>query len=310
MAWQGNGTETDPYLITNEVELNDIRNYAGFYFQLNNDIILVSDWTTIPAWNGFFNGGGHKITNFNCTNLSNHVGFIGSNSGILKVHNLEIHGGSIGLVTSSSYYCGYILAVQNGSYECIIQDCLVNGKYTPGGDRGAGAVGITQTTCSILRVVANCEKVNNGRGNGLVYRYSGSVDCTGSYYNSTLCSVTSSYGGETYLTTAEFAVESNFPGLDFVNTWKMTGTMPELRPDNLFYFSGTVKEEGAFVSRDLNFYTTATGEFIGSTTSSGGDGTYEFITTYNESTFIVCFDDEAGTKYNALIETDVYPIAV
>lgn len=71
--------------------------------------------------------------------------------------------------------------------------------------------------------------------------------------------------------------------------------------------SGVVTEEGEFVSRQLYFHKTADGECLGGTTSSGDDGSYHFYTTYSGSTYAVCLDDEAGTAYNGLIVTDVYP---
>ena len=72
--------------------------------------------------------------------------------------------------------------------------------------------------------------------------------------------------------------------------------------------TGIVSEKGAFVERNLNLHSTATGELLSSTTSSGLDGTYELGTSYSGSTYVVCFDDEAGVDYNGLIETDIYPV--
>jgi hypothetical protein len=74
--------------------------------------------------------------------------------------------------------------------------------------------------------------------------------------------------------------------------------------------SGVVREKGSFVSRDLRLHSTATGEVLASTTSSGVDGAYSFYTTYSGSTYVVCFDDDEGTVYNGLISTDVYPTVI
>jgi len=71
--------------------------------------------------------------------------------------------------------------------------------------------------------------------------------------------------------------------------------------------AGVVREKGSFVERTLHLHRSDTGEFMAKTTSSGIDGTYEFLTTYSGSTYVVCFDDVEGTQYNGLIETEVFP---
>lgn len=228
----GTGTVEDPYLIETEDQLNNIRDYSGYHFRLIDDIDLVSDWTPISSWAGIFDGNFHKITNFNCTNLSGHAGMIISNaSGSTVFKNLMLFGGSTGIVTTSADYCGYILVVQRNNLdsEVYIQNCLIVGKYTPGGDRGAGVVGITYNeNIHLNNVVAICTRVNNGRGNGLFYEYQGSADCAGSYYNETLCGASFSSGGEVPLTTTEFQDFANCPLLDR-DIWEHNGTYPVLK---------------------------------------------------------------------------------
>lgn len=71
--------------------------------------------------------------------------------------------------------------------------------------------------------------------------------------------------------------------------------------------SGVVREKGNFVSRNLNLHNTNTGDLLSTTTSSGTDGSYDLVTSYSGSSYVVCFDNPEGTVYNGLIETDVYP---
>ena len=73
----GAGTVNDPYIIEDETDLNDIRNYAVYntatqstiisgYFELNSLIILEEDWVQIPAtFVGHFEGNGNMIMGLN-----------------------------------------------------------------------------------------------------------------------------------------------------------------------------------------------------------------------------------------------------
>jgi hypothetical protein len=71
----------------------------------------------------------------------------------------------------------------------------------------------------------------------------------------------------------------------------------EFPANEIYYFSGYVKEVDTPVSREVYCYRRDTGELIGSTTSSG-DGYYYLPTTYSGEHFIVALDDDAGTQYN------------
>lgn len=256
----GSGTELDPYLILTQADLEDLQDYAGDYFILGADIAMTGNWTPLTNWGGHIDGCHHRITNFTSSNTLDSVGFVHTNSSTLPltIKRLEIHGSSTGIVTSSTKYCGYLLAIQAGTQPVLFEDILIVGKYTPGGDRGNAGIGIVQTSyCTARRVVVVGTRVNTGRGNSLVYRFSGTFYGDESYFNSTLCSTTVVYGSETPLTTAQFAVESNFPDLDFVNVWEhINSEYPTLqRPPVLAQWAEPYQlEQGFFLEHFVESY--------------------------------------------------------
>jgi len=74
-------------------------------------------------------------------------------------------------------------------------------------------------------------------------------------------------------------------------------------------FAGFVYEHGSPVVRTLYLYNRSDGSYIDTTTSSG-DGSYSFTTSYSGAHFVVCLDDEAGEDFNDLIFGNVFPITV
>ena len=76
------------------------------------------------------------------------------------------------------------------------------------------------------------------------------------------------------------------------------------------YFSGTVYElENTISGAQIYAYRRDTGEYIGSTTSSG-DGSFYVETSYSGSHFLVCLDPVGGQSYNDLIYGEMYPITI
>lgn len=76
------------------------------------------------------------------------------------------------------------------------------------------------------------------------------------------------------------------------------------------YFSGDVYElENTISGAQIYVYRRDTGEYIGSTTSSG-DGSFYVETSYSGSHFLVCLDPAGGQSYNDLIYGEMYPITI
>lgn len=114
-------------------------------------------------------------------------------------------------------------------------------------------------------------------------------------------------------------VSSNVPlstpsGIDY--SWYVTTTSSGSEDtsqvytfSNKFLYEGYVTENSTPVNRQVRLYYRDTGELIDDTTSSGVGGYFRLETTYNESHYAVCLDDEGGVDYNDLIYGNVYPIS-
>lgn len=76
------------------------------------------------------------------------------------------------------------------------------------------------------------------------------------------------------------------------------------------YFSGDVYELGSTISgAQIFMYRRDTGEYLGSTTSSG-DGGFYVTTSYSGSHFLVCLDIDGGQSYNDLVYGEMYPVTI
>lgn len=91
---EGNGTEENPYIISDEKQLDYIRYFQNKHFRLENDIQLSENWTPINAENGFFgsiDGNGHTISGLKIKSSEESCGFFSYLSdGVIK--NLTISG--------------------------------------------------------------------------------------------------------------------------------------------------------------------------------------------------------------------------
>ena len=71
--------------------------------------------------------------------------------------------------------------------------------------------------------------------------------------------------------------------------------------------SGIITENGSPVARTVRAYDRDTGAFIAGTTSSAVDGSYSIDTGTATEVFVIAFDDDAGTVYNAVILDKIIP---
>ncbi len=143
----GSGTESDPYLILNPIQLNQLRNYLnmeGVYFKLMANIDLTEfiedenptqGWqpigTSLSPFKGIFDGNGKTINGLWINRpLLDYVGFFGNiSNGVVK--NLTINGISV----KGNNYVG-LLSGNGGT----ISNCSFNGVVN-GTSHVAGCVG-------------------------------------------------------------------------------------------------------------------------------------------------------------------------
>ena len=193
----GSGTENDPYLIMNPIQLNQLRNFLnqrGVYFKMMADIDLTEfledespsqGWQPVgssssTAFKGNIDGNGKVIKGLYINrSSSDNVGFLGYTSGAviknLVLKDVEVVGndyvGAIigngsatinnividGTVDGNSYVGG-ICGSGEGEYNNIVSYVVVNGKKNYIG----GLVGYTSST------IFNCQ-VSSNNIKGLEY---------------------------------------------------------------------------------------------------------------------------------------------
>ena len=196
----GSGTENDPYLIFNPVQLNQLRNFLGqsnVYFKLMNNIDLTEflenenptqGWQPIGSFSSPFKGvvdGNGKIVSGLWINRSSqdYVGFFGDINGS-SIKNLNLEGQSVignekvggfcGSATSStisgssfngtvegvSYLGGLFGQCSRTTLSDLSGEVIVNGS----GDRIGGIVGYVDNGIT----ASNC-RISNGAINGNNY---------------------------------------------------------------------------------------------------------------------------------------------
>jgi len=121
----GTGTELDPYIVEDALDLNEVRNDATSYFLQNQDISLsyYSNWTPIEELSGKYDGGGYNITNLviNSPTLGDQGLFEYINGG--ELCNINIIDASVSAYDYSGILASYV-------YLGKVDTCTSSGTVT------------------------------------------------------------------------------------------------------------------------------------------------------------------------------------
>lgn len=209
----GNGTEEEPYIISNGGQLAYLANlinsgnsyYSGCYYQLDCDIVLndTSDydswfqnapenkWTPIGNENGLyfsgtFDGNGHSVSGMYVSGDHTYYGLFGAvKNGCIK--NLTVKEAYVNGKSLCGGIAGYFYADVNLGAD--IENCSFSGNVSSSADNAGGIVGLIEAVGdkNFVSVSSNCvsgsvvsEGSNAGGIAGLVYANSGDVkisDC-------------------------------------------------------------------------------------------------------------------------------------
>ncbi|MBN8838044.1 MAG: hypothetical protein J0I09_12345 [Sphingobacteriia bacterium] len=145
----GNGSSSNPYIISTEAALRAIINDPTKYYQLAADIALSNTpWTTIPAFSGSFDGSGYKISNLIINSTGPDGGFISKHSGTIKnVQLLNVN------ATTTSTGFGIIAGIQTGG---LIQNAIVTGTITSTSASAADTLGGVVGTLTSGGTITQC----------------------------------------------------------------------------------------------------------------------------------------------------------
>ncbi len=258
----GDGSEGDPYQITNLTELNEVRNYSedGNHFILMNDIDArdTKNWNSGAGWEPIglsavfqatFDGNGHVIYGlYSYRPNQNYVGLFGLVSGgVIKnlgvvdaiIRGYEYTGivagylyGSIentftsGEVTGYNHTGGIIGTLRDEGGSASVSYSYSHARTSSGNYGASGLVARQQGGTIINSYSTGTASAPNGGVGGLVgEQNSGTV--TNSFWDTEHSGLATSDDGQaTGKTTAEMQSSSSFTGAgwDFSSKWEIDGT--------------------------------------------------------------------------------------
>lgn len=169
----GAGTENDPYLIFNPIQLYNVRNFngkAGVVFKLMADIDLtdfIADNNPNNGWEpigtnsspfmGKFYGDNHKISGFKISRTNDYIGLFGCTNGA-TINNLTVEGTTV----SGGAYTGVVAgAAVNTTINNVTGNASVNGKSYVGGFAGLSH-GSTLSKCYHTGTVTATDSIVGG----------------------------------------------------------------------------------------------------------------------------------------------------
>lgn len=229
----GTGTSSDPYLITNCSELQEIESGSGDYvvYKITQDI----DCSDTVNWNGGLgfeplgtevsplewvdlqSDGGVKISNLHINRPEQDYvglfGYVGLNSGISLV-GLEDPA-----IIGHDYVGGFIGYSVSDSYTAWLSTTYVNGGTITGNDNVGGLVGYA-TELLVETSYSTAEIVGNSNTGGII-GVSDNSDLSDTYYDIQTSGQSDTSKG-TGTTTAAMKMRTTFAGWDFNTVWGIT----------------------------------------------------------------------------------------
>lgn len=177
----GSGTQSDPYLIFNPVQLNQIQNFCGqegVYFKLMSDIDVaefLTDENPTQGWmpigtaaqpfQGVFDGNNHTVSGLFINRTSDYTGFFGSAIGA-TVKNLTLEFTGVAGGSNTGAFAG--LLKQGSATNCqVALSQTISGTGNVGGFIGH-LMGSTVTSCSIQAASLSATGQNAGGFAGAV----------------------------------------------------------------------------------------------------------------------------------------------
>lgn len=152
----GSGTQTDPFIVKSESDLNLINTTSlSAYYQLANDITMENTFYPIGTFSGVFDGNGYRIYNLTINQARQDVGFISYlNRGTVKNLGLE----NVNIKNNGKYVGG----ICGEMYGGLINNCYVTGSikstnYSNSGNTYYGGIaGQVMGTGKIQNCYAKC----------------------------------------------------------------------------------------------------------------------------------------------------------
>lgn len=112
----GDGTSSNPYLISKASQFSRMRDFPAAHFRLTENINLadLGEWIALPSFSGVLDGNGKTINGLINTNVTTKGGLVVNNSGVIK--NLRVL--NVNIATSVPF--GTIAGDNSGTIENIV----------------------------------------------------------------------------------------------------------------------------------------------------------------------------------------------
>lgn len=271
---QGQGTEEDPYVITNAFELDQIRNYPDAYFILGNDIDMASysgldgsGFISIPEFYGHLDGQNHCLSNLH---LTSH-GLFALLMPEASIENLRME--------NISFEEGYAImgSIAGQSMGGIIRNCHVSTEHSSFGNEMFGGIVGEASAYTIIDQCSFQGSINVAKGEN-VGGIAGQLKTGSTIMNSTtkgsikgvasvggICGSTSRNGGNITdcYSSMDVTGSESFGGIIGENTGQITRT----------YADGNI----LFAQNDQTNFPGGAGGIAGSTSLTGsGQIKYSF----------------------------------
>ncbi len=293
------GTPDAPFLVSDSTDLTDIRNNEAAWYALTNDIDMTAFgyFTPIPNFRGGIDGRGFAIIGLDLDRVAatlsvTNTAFIESLEQGAVIRRLGFLGGRARSGGSASGEANAMLAIdagptnQDDNYG-IVEDCYcIGSEIQTDGDRAAGLIAFTRDLETVRRCFA-APHISGTIGTlvgNVVGNLTGEVGpplLEDNYADSD--SGTTQDGNnvpansETRLTTVQAGVATNFPELDFIDTWLRPEEQTAAAHDQTGTLTFTVDAANDFIARSSGSWITdgfTPGMRFTVTGSSSNDGTY------------------------------------
>lgn len=179
-AVSGKGTEANPFRISTAEELLLLADFPECYFELENDIEVLSIWEPVAEFSGVFDGKGHTIKVSNYSSYSS--GFFDTVTG--TVENLVLNSNNLALTSTKP--TGLLAGTCSGT----IKNCKIIGNatfYPFSGNTNGGKVGgicgeltengtIENSIIQLDSFIVNAIEKRNIVAGGICYLSSGNVN--------------------------------------------------------------------------------------------------------------------------------------
>ena len=192
----GTGTSGDPYEISTCLQLQEIQNDLGAYYDIHNNINCTGvTFTPIGVFTGTLNGYNYEISNISITATGSNVGFFGQTNGA-TISNLRLISGTVVSAQAVSYMGSIVGSASNTtiSHSSSSLTLSPNGTSYTGGIVSNTSGGLTIEKSYFDGTINN----NNGAAStgGIVGSVSGSSNTVSNSYSAgTIHAGASGYGG-------------------------------------------------------------------------------------------------------------------